>query len=264
MVENSMEQQKQDSAQEGAELQIIGRKEAKLKGLSKYFTGKPCKNGHFSFRNVSSRSCCQCLTEKDQKSRAGRSDYFKKYYASEEYKERKKQLVKIPSNAERKRVRAKQLYHEQVEKSRAVALKKYYSMTDEQREKSRARSRKRWAESEVVRIKNSMRSMVRRCLLLTGKKKSTATELYLGYCKDDLFRHLESKLPEGLSMSDYGSKWEIDHIYPVIYCIGVGVTDPKVINQLDNLQPLLISENRQKSDKVPENVHIKGIPARSS
>lgn len=137
-------------------------------------------------------------------------------------------------------------------------------MTDEQRSSSNARRRENWAQSESLRIKNSMRSMVRRCLLLTGNKKSTATEIYLGYSKNDLFKHLMKMLPEGLSMSDYGVKWEIDHIYPVSYCISVGVIDPKIINQLDNLQPLLISDNRQKSDKVPENVCVKGIPARSS
>lgn len=259
-----MEQQKQDSAQENAELQIIGRKEAKLKGLNKYFTGKPCKNGHLSVRNVSSCHCCQCLYEHDLKARSARSDYFKAYYSTDEYKARKKRLVKKPGNAKRKRERARELYHERVNQSRLKAVAKYYSMTDEQRASSNMRRRKNWAESESLRIKNSMRSMVRRCLLLTGNKKSTATEIYLGYSKEDLFKHLGGMLPDSLLMSDYGVKWEIDHIYPVSYCISAGITDPKIINQLDNLQPLLISENRQKSDKVPENVCVKGIPARSS
>lgn len=259
-----MEQQKRDSAQESAELQIIGRKEAKLSGLSKYFTGKPCKNGHLSLRKVSSCHCCQCLYEHDLKSRAARSEYFKDYYSTDEYKERKKKLTRIPSNSKRKRVRAKEHYHENAEKKRVLALMKYYSMTERQRENRRSKRRKNLAENEDLRIKNAMRFMVRRCLLLTGNKKSTATEVYLGYTRDDLFNHLKDRLPPGLTMAEYGLKWEIDHIYPVSYCISVGIKDPKVINQLENLQPLLISENRQKSDKVPENVYIAGIPARSS
>lgn len=86
---NTTEHLEQGSAQLSAELQIIGRKEAKLNGLSKYFTGKPCKNGHLSFRNVSSCHCCQCLYEHDLKSRSARSEYFKAYYSTDDYKSRK-------------------------------------------------------------------------------------------------------------------------------------------------------------------------------
>lgn len=43
-----------------AELKIISRKEAKNLGLKKYFTGKPCKNGHVAERNCNSRVCVKC------------------------------------------------------------------------------------------------------------------------------------------------------------------------------------------------------------
>lgn len=40
---------------------IVSRKEAKAEGLIRYFTGKPCKHGHFSERWTSSAACCQCV-----------------------------------------------------------------------------------------------------------------------------------------------------------------------------------------------------------
>lgn len=38
------------------------RKEARVLGLRHYFTGKPCKYGHFSKRLTSHKSCCECAT----------------------------------------------------------------------------------------------------------------------------------------------------------------------------------------------------------
>jgi 5-methylcytosine-specific restriction endonuclease McrA len=40
---------------------IIGRKEAKVKGLKRYFTGKPCPKGHICDRMIVNTDCVQCL-----------------------------------------------------------------------------------------------------------------------------------------------------------------------------------------------------------
>lgn len=39
---------------------LIRYKDAKLAGLTRYFTGKPCKHGHIDERLVSSQTCCEC------------------------------------------------------------------------------------------------------------------------------------------------------------------------------------------------------------
>ena len=43
---------------------IILRKEAKVKGLKRYFTGKPCINGHIAERQTSGGSCFHCRRDK--------------------------------------------------------------------------------------------------------------------------------------------------------------------------------------------------------
>lgn len=43
------------------EKKIITRAEAKALGLSRYFTGKPCKNGHLVERYVNTGACIGCL-----------------------------------------------------------------------------------------------------------------------------------------------------------------------------------------------------------
>ncbi len=41
-------------------MDIIKRKQAILKGLTHYFTGKPCSRGHITKRYVANRMCCEC------------------------------------------------------------------------------------------------------------------------------------------------------------------------------------------------------------
>lgn len=44
-------------------IEIISRKDAKARGLKRYFTGKPCERGHFSERYVSVAHCVECQHE---------------------------------------------------------------------------------------------------------------------------------------------------------------------------------------------------------
>lgn len=42
-------------------MEIISRAEAKQKGLNKYYTGQPCKNGHDAYRYTQSGTCSKCI-----------------------------------------------------------------------------------------------------------------------------------------------------------------------------------------------------------
>lgn len=61
--------------------EIISRKEAEAKGLTKYFTGKSCPREHVSERFVKDRSCCACRAEKNHlpQNRAARKRYAEKH-----------------------------------------------------------------------------------------------------------------------------------------------------------------------------------------
>lgn len=47
-------------------MNLISRKDAILKGLARYFTGKACWQGHISERLVSNRGCLQCHALKEE------------------------------------------------------------------------------------------------------------------------------------------------------------------------------------------------------
>ena len=57
-------------------MDIISRKEAKAQGLTRYFTGKPCKNGNLAERGVVSPQClCRdCRDERNGRSQAWRAE----------------------------------------------------------------------------------------------------------------------------------------------------------------------------------------------
>lgn len=42
-------------------MKVISRKEARDKGLSKYYTGQPCTKGHDSYRYTQSGTCAACI-----------------------------------------------------------------------------------------------------------------------------------------------------------------------------------------------------------
>lgn len=43
-------------------MKVITRQKAALAGLSRYYSGKPCCNGHQSERYVANGACVECMT----------------------------------------------------------------------------------------------------------------------------------------------------------------------------------------------------------
>ena len=100
-------------------------------------------------------------------------------------------------------------------------------------------------DREQVRLNKKYRKacerMLRRCLLKAGTPKQDHTYKLLGYTPAQLRARLES-------FPGYKPGMEIDHIFPVQAFIDHGITDPKIINALDNLQPLGGVANQIKAD----------------
>lgn len=79
------------------------------------------------------------------------------------------------------------------------------------------------------------RSLLHTYLRRINKKKTKSTLETLGYSRNELKEHLEKLFTEGMSWDNYG-EWHIDHIKPISSFDKN--TDPKIVNSLDNLQPL--------------------------
>lgn len=107
-----------------------------------------------------------------------------------------------------------------------------------------------WIEDrEIVKINLLFRKKCRNALYRTlraiKQNKNNKTYKSLGYSSKDLYEHI-LKHPNWQTVKL--SNWELDHIYPISAFIDYKIEDIKIINCLENLQPLSKSENCSKND----------------
>ncbi len=110
-----------------------------------------------------------------------------------------------------------------------------------------------WTDRIQLRLNQKLskryRGMVRNYLFKTKNEKLDSTHIILGYSAKDLKYHIENH-PNWDKVKN--KNWHIDHIFPIKAFIDYGLTDikySKIINGLDNLQPLLAQDNKIKNDK---------------
>lgn len=89
-------------------MEVVTRSEAKAKGLSRYFTGKPCPRGHLALKSTKWKYCMECQRERS----------LEKIQANPEMN-RKKVLEWQKANRKRASERANAWYHANKEKARA-------------------------------------------------------------------------------------------------------------------------------------------------
>ncbi len=84
---------------------IISKEDAKLAGLTAYFTGVPCLRGHLSHRNLKSTACLKCSSENMRKRRSDKPEENKekcrKWYAKNREYANNKAKEWIENNRER-------------------------------------------------------------------------------------------------------------------------------------------------------------------
>lgn len=95
-------------------------------------------------------------------------------------------------------------------------------------------------------ISKKCNSLLRRTLEATKTSKVAKTSKLLGYTSEDLRNHVEShsQWPELRQQ-----EWHLDHIFPISAFCDYGVFDMKIINALDNLQPMHAKDNLKKNNK---------------
>lgn len=97
---------------------------------------------------------------------------------------------------------------------------------------------------------------LRNSLKAFGNIKNKKTEELLGYTCKDLQSHIKSH-PNWKMCAD--KKWCIDHIFPISAFKEYGISDPTIINCLENLQPLIRDDNLIKTDKYDRSLFEKWL-----
>lgn len=210
--------------------------EAKQLGVKRFFTGKPCVNGHLAYRLVSSRTCSECHKKSVAADRIARPEQHKEISRRSALKNR--EVVKV---------RDRQRYQENIEIEREKRKARRQSNPELFKEYDR-RSR----EKKGRRLHSSISQRIRESLRTSGKAGLRTFDL-LGYSKDELMAEIESKFEPGMTWENYG-EWELDHKTPFSHFNFETTDDPdfKACWSLENLQPLWMAANRAKGARTME------------
>jgi hypothetical protein len=106
----------------------------------------------------------------------------------------------------------------------------------------------KWRSCPTNVLKRRLRSRVNR--VLRGKLKSAPTLKLLGCSLEEFKVHLQSPFTQGMTWTNYGSFWHIDHIEP---CCSFDLSKPadqKRCFHYSNLRPLCATENRRKHGRI--------------
>lgn len=108
-----------------------------------------------------------------------------------------------------------------------------------------------WIENRELKkeydsFKQRCYKMLKYSLKSFGLKKTFRTHKMLGYSSEELYKHI-SNHPNWNNLKY--KRWHLDHIFPIKAFVDYDIKNFKIINGLDNLQPLLYKDNIAKSDK---------------
>lgn len=125
----------------------------------------------------------------------------------------------------------------------------YYENKKEIQEKKNSYQFKRYHQDPIYRMQTIIRRSIHRIIKITNIDKRSNNDNILGYSSLELKNHIESFMLEGMTWDNYGSEWHIDHMVSVAQMVKNGITDPSIINALDNLRPMWAEHNLNKGDK---------------
>ncbi len=206
------------------------RSEAKRLGLTSYFTGEACENGHIDRRYTNTGICYSC----------------KRIQAKRDYSRHAERIIETnkKSNKKNRQTRNK-ASREWVRKNtikRLEILARY-------RNKNRNNIRKQGIQYQHRRRLNPEYRLSRAIskalwAWLKGSKAFRHWEEIVNFTVSDLREHLESKFRDGMTWENYGSYWHVDHVKPLSLC-----TSTEEAWTLSNLQPLTKFENLSKNNR---------------
>ena len=163
-----------------------------------------------------------------------REEYYKQYYIKN-----KKEYSKRAKNYQEKNPGINSKHWENFKKNGDIELHKarVKEWNKNNRDRINQRTKERKKDNYILKLKDSITSIINYHL----KKKTKKTNEYLGCSYEEYALYLEKQFDKNMNWKNYGIYWEIDHICP----LSKGGSFHYI-----NTQPLSISENRSKGNKI--------------
>lgn len=226
---------------------LVSRKDAKARGLKRYFTGKPCKHGHIGERQTCDGRCMECRTSpeaKEYQKTYGAQYYLdniesKKAYSRDYYWKNRTRVLRVGQewrDANRGSIRQKYWDNREEEIARSAAWRDANREIYNQRargrywadvETHRARSRKwdaenrekklfglrRWKEENPERVRQYNEE--NRATSKAFRAKRRAAELDRMLDLPDIEVSITVVYQEAVDCQDAGMHVHVDHVIPL-------------------------------------------------
>jgi len=199
------------------------------------------KNGKYGVKS----KCKECIKEYRSVYNADNQDKIKEYFTNN--KDRLSELNKkyYYSNHEFLKNKHKQ-YGKDNPEVRRKATAKYLKNNPEYYNQYR---RNRYNTDPQFKLRIVLGNRLNEVLKKSKTNKTSNIIVLLGCSLDEVKQHIEKQFTELMFWDNHGIYWEVDHIIP---CDKFDLTDIEQQKQCfhySNLQPLIKTENRQKSNK---------------
>jgi hypothetical protein len=217
-------------------MEVISRKDAKEQGLKVYYTGKPCKNGHFSERYASSTTCVDCSKAWAKSHKNERAEYMKEYQERTSYKEYQKKY-----RTENKEVLSKaKLEWRQFNKEK---VKEYFREYNEKNYTKLREYRKEYYSSEEVRLryKEKYKENPLAFTVHNACREALKRTTQCRWADKKILRQIFKKIK--LLNKESKTTYHADHILPLKHPLVCG------LHNHFNLRIVTASENLTKSNK---------------
>ena len=257
------------------EFTVFSRKEKKVSRqyaienkLPRYFTGKPCINGHIAERYTIKTNCIECAKIKKKIQREKRKKLLgtngQTTYSTGKPCIHGHNAERFISNNVCVECKKNQREGER-RKAGIIPRDERNKLKREQTAERKKEKQQNFLDSKLNSKEKAIVEYARKCLTQMYQKPSKYRESYQlpdeikekenGYTPRELNDYLAWLRPSWHSKR----KWHVDHIIPLAKLVKMGVTELYILNSLDNLQLLTPTANLKKGanlqmsqDKIDE------------
>ena len=197
--------------------------------------------------------------------------YNKKYYVVNKEILQKKNRKRWNDNKLKYQITAKKWREKNIENCRKKQMEWYLKNKEEYNKKRNARAKllrlnsynkrkeyfqtyqKNKRKTDILyRLNSNISRRIRKDLKRFNLTKKESTQTFLSYTMKELQNHLEKQFQKGMTWTNMGIIWEIDHSTPLDWASVEN--DIYKLWDLQNLVPLFRSDNRKKSNSYSGNL----------